>query len=218
MMAPTARSDDSDVELSRRPAPGRPRRPEVDARIAAVTRTLLADVGYTRLSFEMVAQASGVTRPTLYRRWPSKAHLVFDATLPDNVDGITDTGDFPSDLRAFIGSMAAMFSKPVYRAAFPGLLADLTGNQRFFQDVMSEQWTAIRDGFAHRLAYARKSGQISPGFESHDVLDVIVGAMFQRAIVLQAIPDDYVDVLTAMALHLLGSKPSPARSTRRQRA
>jgi AcrR family transcriptional regulator len=218
MMTPAARSDDSDVELTRRPAPGRPRQPELDARIAAVTRTLLADVGYTRLSFEMIAQACGVTRPTLYRRWPSKAHLVFDATLPDSVDGITDTGDFPSDLRAFIGSMAAMFSTPFYRAAFPGLLADLTGNPPFFQDVMSEQWTAIRDGFARRLAHARKCGQISPAFESHDVLDVIVGAMYQRAIVLQASPDDYVDVLTTMALHLLGSTHSSARPIRRQKA
>jgi len=81
-MSPAARSDDSEVELTRRPAPGRPRQPDLDARIAAVTRTLLADVGYNRLSFEMIAQASEVTRPTLYRRWPSKAHLVFDATLP----------------------------------------------------------------------------------------------------------------------------------------
>src|SRR5882724_503549 len=131
-MSPAARSDDSDVELTRRPAPGRPRQPDLDARIAAVTRTLLADVGYNRLSFEMIAQACEVTRPTLYRRWPSKAHLVFDATLPDIVDGIADTGDFPSDLRAFISSIAAMFATPFYRAAFPGLLADLTGNPPLF--------------------------------------------------------------------------------------
>jgi hypothetical protein len=144
--------------------------------------------------------------------------LVFDATLPDTFDGISDTGDLPSDLRAFIASTAAMFSTPFYRAAFPGLLADLTGNPPLFQDVMSDHWTAIRDGFARRLVRARQSGQISPDFESHDVLDVIVGAMYQRAIVLQASPDDYVDVLTAMALHLLGCKPSTVRSIRRQKA
>jgi AcrR family transcriptional regulator len=208
-MTPAARSDDSDAEVIRRPAPGRPRHPDLDTRIAAVTRTLLADVGYNRLSFEMIAQACGVTRPTLYRRWPSKAHLVFDATLPDIFEGITDTGDFAGDLRAFIGSIAAMFSAPFYRAAFPGLLADLTGDPPLFQDVMSDRWTAIRDGFARRLVGARQCGQIAPDFESHDVLDVIVGAMYQRTIVLQASPDDYVNVLTAMALHLLGSTHSP---------
>jgi AcrR family transcriptional regulator len=156
----------------------------------------------------MIAQACGVTRPTLYRRWPSKAHLVFDATLPDTFDGIADTGDFPNDLRAMISNIAAMFSTPSYRAAFPGLLADLTGDQPLFLDVMSEDWIAIRDGFEHRLVSARRSGQISPAFESQDVLDVIVGAMYQRAIVLQASPDGYVDVLTEMALHLLGSTRS----------
>jgi hypothetical protein len=111
-----------------------------------------------------------------------------------------------------IGSIAAMFSTPFYRAAFPGLLADLTGNEPFFQHVMTDPWTAIRDGFARRVVGARESGQISPDFESDDVLDVIVGAMYQRAIVLQASPDDYVDVLTTMALQLLGSTRKPGRS------
>jgi AcrR family transcriptional regulator len=39
---------------------GRPRDGDVDTRIIAATRSLLAEVGYNRLSFEMLAQASGV--------------------------------------------------------------------------------------------------------------------------------------------------------------
>ncbi|MFI6867790.1 TetR/AcrR family transcriptional regulator [Nocardia sp. NPDC050406] len=58
---------------------GRPRDPAVDeAIIQAVRRRLVSD-GYTRMTLGDIAADAGVTRPTLYRRWPGKLELVMDA-------------------------------------------------------------------------------------------------------------------------------------------
>src|SRR5437773_2620831 len=56
--------------------------------ILDATRALLGEVGYARLSIDGVAKRAGVGRPTIYRWWPDKSHLVFDAVgdLADALD------------------------------------------------------------------------------------------------------------------------------------
>jgi AcrR family transcriptional regulator len=181
---------------------GRPRDADVDARILAATRSLLAEVGYNRLSFEMLAQACGITRPTIYRRWQSKAHLVFEATLPDSLEGIEDTGDLVTDLRHFVSTIASMFAEPAYRAALPGLLMDFAGSPDYEQTVMGDLWTTVRTAFATRIATALDRGEVAGGVDPLDVLDVIIGTLYQRITVLQEPHEDQVERLTRIGLLL----------------
>jgi AcrR family transcriptional regulator len=39
----------------------------------------LTEVGYTALTIEAVAKRAGTSKPVIYRRWPSRAHLVVSA-------------------------------------------------------------------------------------------------------------------------------------------
>ncbi|WP_067568198.1 TetR/AcrR family transcriptional regulator [Nocardia acidivorans] len=69
-------------ELSARksgPRGGRPRDPGVDEAILVATRRRLVTDGYSRMALGDIAADAGVTRPTLYRRWPGKLELVIDA-------------------------------------------------------------------------------------------------------------------------------------------
>lgn len=52
--------------------PGRPRVPEVDQRILAAALQLMAQSGYVRMSMEQMSTVAQVTKPTIYRRYPSK--------------------------------------------------------------------------------------------------------------------------------------------------
>ena len=67
-------------------SPGRPRDPRRDEAIRDATLTLLADVGYERMSLDAIAAAACVSKPTIYRRWAGKHELVADAirTHPHN--------------------------------------------------------------------------------------------------------------------------------------
>jgi AcrR family transcriptional regulator len=58
---------------------GRPRDPLIEDAILRATRHRLAVDGYTRMTIGDIAADAGVTRPTVYRRWPTKHDLVVDA-------------------------------------------------------------------------------------------------------------------------------------------
>ena len=58
---------------------GRPRDPAVDTAIILATRRRLVSDGYSNMTMGDIAKDAGVTRPTLYRRWPGKLELVVAA-------------------------------------------------------------------------------------------------------------------------------------------
>src|SRR5690606_20231965 len=58
---------------------GRPRDPVIEEAIIESTRMLLATKGYSSMTIGDIVADAGVTRPTLYRRWPNKYELAIDA-------------------------------------------------------------------------------------------------------------------------------------------
>ncbi len=58
---------------------GRPRSEAVDTAILEAAVGEMADNGYLGFSVEQVAARAGVAKTTVYRRWPSKDELIFDA-------------------------------------------------------------------------------------------------------------------------------------------
>jgi AcrR family transcriptional regulator len=74
---------------------GRPREEAADAAIIAAAQRQLADVGFGQMSIESVAAEAGVTRPTVYRRWRTKADLATAAIeslqIPKPVPAHDDT-------------------------------------------------------------------------------------------------------------------------------
>src|SRR4051812_28269102 len=67
-------------------SPGRPRDPELDERVVAAVRELLVEAGWEGTTVRQVAERSGVSRPAIARRWPSKAQLVFESLLGPEPD------------------------------------------------------------------------------------------------------------------------------------
>ena len=75
-------------------------------RMAALT--LLAEVGYDRLTMDAVAARARAAKTTIYRRWPGKAELVVDAlTSLKGAPDIPDTGSLRQDLRALAESITS---------------------------------------------------------------------------------------------------------------
>jgi AcrR family transcriptional regulator len=77
-MRESARATNTGVTASG-PRGGRPRDPAADETILQATRRQLVKQGYARMTVADVAADAGVTRPTIYRRWPDKLTLVSDA-------------------------------------------------------------------------------------------------------------------------------------------
>jgi AcrR family transcriptional regulator len=92
------------------PRRGRPRDPDAEPRIRQYAVQLLLERGFDGMTVDDVAEAAGVGKATIYRRWASKEELandamtgLFDIEIPD-----ADTGSLAGDLREVYGT-ALMF-------------------------------------------------------------------------------------------------------------
>ena len=94
---------------------GRPRDPSRDEAIRAALLRLLGEVGYGGLTIDALAQAAGVGKATIYRRWRTKQDLIVDsiADLGSLLTVPPDTGSLREDLRQFMHLLAETTRSPV---------------------------------------------------------------------------------------------------------
>jgi AcrR family transcriptional regulator len=188
--------------------PGRPRDPRIDAAVMLATRDLLQGVGYARLSIAAVARRAGTTKPAIYRRWPTKAHLVHEAVFPLDQPGlIPDSDDIEADLRAMVGATVELFGRPEVRAALAGLLAELAADPALHPQLLARLSDTVWGRVRARLDRAIASGQVRPGVDAGVLIDVIGGAAFLA--VTAAAPDPPGDrwADATVALLLQGVRP-----------
>ena len=100
--------------MSTRPIPtppkrGRPRSGRTEKAILQAASELVATSGLADMTIEGVADRAGVGKASIYRRWPSKGALAFDAVVDTilSTQPTPDTGSFEGDLlqvaRTWIG-------------------------------------------------------------------------------------------------------------------
>jgi AcrR family transcriptional regulator len=89
---------------------------------------LLAEVGYARLSMQQVASRAGVSKASLYLRWPNKLALVIDALTARArpVPDVPDTGSLPGDMRTFL--RALLRSRSETSRALAGVSGEIASN------------------------------------------------------------------------------------------
>ena len=94
---------------------GRPRDPSRDEVIRAALVRLLGEVGYGGLTMDALAQAAGVGKATIYRRWRTKQDLIVDSIcdLGSVLTAPPDTGSLREDIRQFMHLLAETTRGPV---------------------------------------------------------------------------------------------------------
>jgi AcrR family transcriptional regulator len=98
--------------------PGRPRDPDVDARIVATARSLLDDHGADAVTLTAVGRLAGISRPTLYRRYPDADALLM-AVLAADVQELVATAPPPASTGPVDEVMALLEPFLDYYAAHP---------------------------------------------------------------------------------------------------
>jgi AcrR family transcriptional regulator len=201
---------------------GRPRDPRISASVVNATLDLLDEVGYGALSLEMVARRARVSKPSIYRRWSTKAELVVDTlTIVAGTDPAPDTGDLRDDLAAVVLHMAALYRTPLAHKVVPSLLGDLA-NQPELAHRFRERYITPRRASVHRaLDRAVSRGEIPPLTDHELVCDLLAGPLFHAAFLLDQDPDDRyametVDAVMAV-LHGRQARPFDHRSRTHQK-
>jgi AcrR family transcriptional regulator len=108
--------------------PGRPRSKQSEEAIIRATTSLLTDEGYASLTVSKVAARARASKSTIYRRWPTKEHLVIEAFNRWPPLNPHDKGDVLSDLLDLFKQFLRILHRPPSNAIMPTLVAERAHN------------------------------------------------------------------------------------------
>ena len=98
---------------------------ETRRRVLGATVELIDRVGYRSVTVDAIARASGVSRSTIYRHWPSRDDL-FIAVIESHAPRLADPApgtDVVDALRDAVHSVAASLADPDWARLLPALLS-----------------------------------------------------------------------------------------------
>lgn len=160
---------------------GRPRSEEANLAILKAANELLESTCYKELSMEAIAEKAGVGKPTIYRRWKSKAALVAEAfathlsrRLPE-----VNTGSFEGDLRVMLTNMADRIEFGIEGKVFRGLISEANlddASREAFRGLVESRRGQLRE----LVERARKRGELCAEIKDEDLIDEIFGAIIYR--------------------------------------
>jgi AcrR family transcriptional regulator len=189
---------------------GRPRDPARDAKILSATRDILLQAGYRDLTVEAVASAAGVTRGTVYRRYPTKAALVIAAVFPPAEESVFAlTGDLAADLTAHAVRAIAAYSDPVVAAAIPGLIADTRADPAVHFEVLSAHQAQLARQLQDILGDRARDGTARRALDAGIVLDALFGAIERRMIEMAPMDEEFARQLVDLLMNGITGPPVP---------
>ena len=92
---------------------------------------LVVEVGYADLTIAAIAERAGTSKPAIYRRWPSKVHLLHEAAFPAEDEPAVAARHrvaAPTTCAEMLRRTSAAFADPVARAITPGLMAEIAAD------------------------------------------------------------------------------------------
>ncbi|OMB98023.1 TetR/AcrR family transcriptional regulator [Mycobacterium colombiense] len=181
---------------------GRPRDPRIDGAVLSATVELLAETGYASLLVSAIAERAGTSKPAIYRRWPSKAHLVHEAVFPIGAaTELPDTGSLPEDLHEMVSRSMTFLSTPPARAALPGLVAEMAADPTLHSALLERFADVIGGGLTELLQRAVTRGEVRAGVTASELTEAIAGITLMGLLTRpDELDDSWVDRTTALLL------------------
>lgn len=197
------------VQGTRR-GPGRPREERVTRSVLDAVVELVAEQGVNAVTMDAVAARAGVSKPAIYRRWPTKQDLVL-AAAESRIGrlSIPDMGDFRSELRAMLTARLEVYRK----AGVDRLIAGVIGSAAEVGAVRS----AYGDYVARTMGETRyilergiERGDVRPDIDIRAAATLVGGSLIFRLVVEQELPDGHlVDSVVELVGRAVGVGTGP---------
>lgn len=193
---------------------GRPRSQAADRAILDAAVMLLARDGYQSLRMSDVAEAAGVGKPTLYRRYPAKPDLVAAAIValtagPEPEPELPD--DTTAALLTLLRSTAQALATPGGMTILGSLLAQEQRDPEliaaFRTRVFEPRHAVVGDVLQRGIA----TGDVAADAPVPIVIDVLFGALLARAVLGEPVTEAWL--LEVVGLAMRGMAPAPAVAT-----
>ncbi len=135
---------------------GRPRKPGTREAVIDAFVTLIGERGYAGASMDEVAERAGVSKATIYRRWPSRDALIVDVhqAMVDESDA-RDTGSLEGDLLALLDRVAGMLEQTSFARVVVASAGEMLANPElatvFRERVLEPRLELMRAVFARAI-------------------------------------------------------------------
>ena len=155
--------------------PGRPRSAEADEAILGAAVELLIERGVDQVSVEQVARRAGVTRATVYRRFPNLTALLVSAVEWEYRDADPEGLHWP-DVDGMVAHWAAQLSRPRDRKLMRRLYAAVDDFPELLQAYADAHGRHGVEAVRATLDRARSSGELPPHVDSAVLQQMFSGA------------------------------------------
>jgi AcrR family transcriptional regulator len=180
------------------------------ARIAVLKAAdnLLVERGFADLTVENIAAHAHVAKQTIYRWWPSKTDILFEALILDAEEhfSIRDHGDLRSDLRDHLRQVAAFLTRTDAGAVYLALL----GVAQHDPVVAARLRTGFTEPERARgralLLRARRRGELPEAEDIDAAVEQLLGPIYYRVVVGgQPVPCTFTDGLVDRYMDRIGN-------------
>ena len=181
---------------------GRPRSPETRAKILKAAYEILLEVGFMDLTIEGVAAKAKVGKPTIYRRWKTKAALAMDAFLEVINPEITfpDTGSVKEDFREQMLKLVKLMN-----SSRGEVLASVIGCGQADEELIAafrENWLIPRRKDAKQIFQRGvERGELKEEINAEVAIDALYSPLFYRLLLKhQPLTNEFVDELVDVVI------------------
>jgi AcrR family transcriptional regulator len=161
---------------------GRPRDPRIDTEVITAVIDVLQKGGYGAVTIDGIARKVGRARSSLYRRWPSKRHLVAYAVVGElGENPAADTGTLRGDLLPAVTTLWRAFRGPLGHA-LAGLVTDMAHDAALASSIRREVMVPRRRSMREAIERARARGEARNDVDVELLLDMLTGPFYFRTL------------------------------------
>jgi AcrR family transcriptional regulator len=176
--------------------------------ILDATATLITEAGYTKLSIEAIAARAGVGKQTIYRWWPSKGAVVFDAFLKLQEDEggteVPTSDDLTSDIALLLRDTARGLVDPRFDGPYRALAAEIQHDPALNRELLDRLLGPLLEATRQRIIRGQEDGQIDAAIDAAIAVELLYGPMFHRWLLRTAPLDDaYANALAEHVVRAL---------------
>jgi AcrR family transcriptional regulator len=191
--------------------PGRPRDARADQAILDAAGAVLAEHGPGGFTVDAVAARAGCGKATIYRRWPSRAHLMLETTQQAGVHlDDPDTGSVGEDLIVLLDHLADKMAHTSVGRLMAATIAEAAVNaetRQVYAEFVAERRLIPRAVVARGI----ERRELRPDVDPDLVVDLVSGPVFLRAFMTQG-PLDGDVIRSIVATVLDGIRAGSAES------
>ncbi len=178
------------------------RNPETDAAILAAARALLEEVGYARFSLSEVARRARSSKPTLYRRWPNKAALIFELYGAERRGSLAlpDTGSLRSDLVTLNRTLWRFWRETPTGTALRAVIAEAQADPAALELIRSMAVHGRPEALWRLFERAKERKLVPQSYDTESAVRLVLAFNWMQLLLDQLNNEDVIEGMASLIL------------------